>query len=747
MSQASVLKNIPQVEKLLASCLSEPTLQDHPRSRLLKAIRLTLAELRADVLADRLLAIPEEPALLALIKAQDQALSRNRLRPVINATGIILHTNLGRAPLAAEALDWVAKTSRSYCSLEYDPATGQRTDRLKRCAALLTELTGAEDAFAVNNNAAALFLLTLALAKGQGVVVSRGELVEIGGSFRLRDIILEAGVTLIEVGATNQTRLADYEKALANPEAKLILKAHASNFRQTGYVGQVEIGPLAKLAHAHDRPLIVDLGSGTLTDLTGFGLIDEIPVKKALELGADVVSFSGDKLLGGPQAGLMVGRKALISQLKRQPLARAVRLDKMALAALEATLLLGQEPETAQKTPIYQMLNATDQELRQKALKLKDFLGAPLGLNLDLIQVESQTGGGSGPEIGLASWAVSLANQNINIALLEENSRAQEIPIVARVNRDRLLLDVRTIAEEEFPDLKKGLQAAWRQLVGPDSWPESAQAREPKVVAPEPVLLETSPAPSLLETKVAPPEIAAPEKVAPEIPEPSPAPPLSLVQPEEEAPLLASLEDLEPESVLLETSPEPSPLETKSAPPEIPTPSPVQPEEETPLLAGLEDLEPESVLLETSPELTLAPPEIARPEIPEPSLDQPIPEAPLLAGLEDLEPESVLLETSPEPSPETSIEADWLNDQELNFEHDFDLFAANIDANIDEDPAGTLVDNFSDGLNDFIDDQIERRFDGGPDLNFDPHLDPQLDPSSLPDLDLDPWPNLFPDKG
>jgi L-seryl-tRNA(Ser) seleniumtransferase len=469
MGREDILKQIPQVEKILAAALLDPLLQDLPRSRLLKASRLVLDELRTRILGGQLLTVPPLAAIGELVKNKALSLNAPQLRPVINATGVILHTNLGRAPLAPLALERALLTSQSYCSLEYDPATGQRADRLKPVVDLLTELTGAEDALAVNNNAAALFLLMVTLAHGRRAIISRGELVEIGGSFRLADIIEAAGVKLWEVGSTNQTRLVDYQKALdadaGENQIAAILKVHAANFRQTGYAGQVDIEVLAPLAQARQIPLIVDLGSGTLVDLAKVGLIEETPVKKALQLGADVVCFSGDKLLGGPQAGIIVGRESLVSQLRRHPLARTVRLDKMALAALEATALLAQDPLEAQKSlPVWRMLHLTDQELRRKAGLLKKNLGTAPNLKLSIVRVESQAGGGSAPEIGLASWAVAIESGAHNVALLEERLRAQKIPVIARVNRDRLLLDVRTIAPTEFSELKRAFQKAWSEL-------------------------------------------------------------------------------------------------------------------------------------------------------------------------------------------------------------------------------------------------------------------------------------------
>ncbi|MDR1395849.1 MAG: L-seryl-tRNA(Sec) selenium transferase, partial [Deltaproteobacteria bacterium] len=398
---------------------------------------------------------------------QASALSGSRLQPVINATGIILHTNLGRAPLPPEAGEQILKVALAYSTLEYNPLTGRRSDRLQPAEELLVSLTGAEAATLVNNNAAALFLLMAALAKGRPVIVSRGELLEIGGTFRLADIIEAAGAVIIEVGSTNRTRLADYEKALAENEAAAVLKVHASNFRQIGYCGQTSAEELAALAGSCGVPLIVDAGSGTLIDLSAAGLQEEIPVPRLLAQGAAAVCFSGDKLLGAAQAGLIAGRKDIVAAVKKHPLFRTVRLDKLSLAALEATLKLAQDPrEGRKKIPAWAMLHMTGEDLRREALKLKRTLGPFPGLRLYLTETESQTGGGAAPEQPLSSWAVAVESLVNPIGLLEEKLRRQTPPVAARIYRDRLLLDVRTIFPSQHGLLKKALQAAWTELVG-----------------------------------------------------------------------------------------------------------------------------------------------------------------------------------------------------------------------------------------------------------------------------------------
>ncbi|MDR1870426.1 MAG: L-seryl-tRNA(Sec) selenium transferase [Deltaproteobacteria bacterium] len=461
-----ILKRIPKVEKVIGWALKDEDLQDQSHARLLKAARLVLSELRAEILERRLLAVPADQIVLEMVKKKTQDLNQARFKPLINATGVVLHTNLGRAPLAWEALERVRLTAQSYSNLEYDHLTGRRADRLKPVEELLVELTGSESALAVNNNAAALFLLMASLAKDRKVIVSRGELVEIGGSFRLSDIIEAAGVTLVEVGSTNQTRIDDYRRAATLDHVALILKVHASNFRQIGYASQVEIEELSALARAVNLPLVVDLGSGSLVDLEPLG-INETTVKKALSAGADVVSFSGDKLLGGPQAGIIAGKRPIISQLKSHPLTRVARLDKMSLAALEATLLLAQDQdEGKKKIPVWRALHLTIEELKTAAIRLKRFLGPFPGLKLSVVPVDGQAGGGAAPESPLPSFAVAIESLVNNVSLLEEKLRRQKTPVVARISHDQLLLDVRTISPDEYGPLKTSLTAAWGEVVG-----------------------------------------------------------------------------------------------------------------------------------------------------------------------------------------------------------------------------------------------------------------------------------------
>ncbi|MDR2367469.1 MAG: L-seryl-tRNA(Sec) selenium transferase [Deltaproteobacteria bacterium] len=456
-----ILRHIPKVEKVLAWVSGVPAIKGISRPRLVKAIREALAKLRSDLLEGALTQIPPEESLTAQVIELALGDRIPVLRPAINATGVVLHTNLGRAPLSAAALEQIRLVAGGYSTLEYDPFTGRRTDRLKAVEELLVALTGAEAAIAVNNNAAALFSLMTVLAKDRVVAISRGELVEIGGSFRLAEIVEASGVTLKEVGSTNRTLLADYRKAAERIELALILKVHASNFRQVGYASQASVAELASLAREKGLPLVVDLGSGSFIDLSGLGITDETPVQKALAQGADAVCFSGDKLLGGPQAGLIVGRKDIVGKIKTHPLTRTIRPGKLTLAALETTLRLLRDPEEAKRLiPTYRMLHLTPAELRNMALKLKKVLGPLQGLKLSLLEVSGRIGGGAAPEQPLASWAVSVESLDRPINALEEQLRQGNPPVVARIFKDRLLFDVRTIFPDQYPLLKRALTQA-----------------------------------------------------------------------------------------------------------------------------------------------------------------------------------------------------------------------------------------------------------------------------------------------
>jgi L-seryl-tRNA(Ser) seleniumtransferase len=384
------------------------------------------------------------------------------LRPVLNATGVVIHTNLGRAPLARTAIEAVARVAGGYSTLEYDLAAGARLQRGEHCRSLLTELTGAEDALVVNNAASALVLALNALAAGTEVVISRGELVEIGGAFRIPDILTRSGARLREVGTTNRTYLEDYREALG-PATGALLEVHRSNFEQVGFVHSATTRELAGLAHAANLPFICDVGSGLLADLTAWGLDHEPRVAEAVATGADLVIFSGDKLLGGPQAGCLVGRSAAIARCRTNPLARAARADKLTLAALGATLELYREPETARREiPVLRMLTMHADELRRQAESLAAAIQArrPADPLIRLADGTSATGGGSFPAARLPTTLVCLEPGPEGAERFALALRLGEPAVVARVADGQVLLDPRTLPEGQFADLADAVARA-----------------------------------------------------------------------------------------------------------------------------------------------------------------------------------------------------------------------------------------------------------------------------------------------
>jgi L-seryl-tRNA(Ser) seleniumtransferase len=443
---ANPFRSLPQVQRLLELPAARALCEAFGHAAVVGATRETLERLRGQI-ADGLLAqAPEAAAILAQAAERLQDRRRPGLRRTINATGIVLHTNLGRAPLASEAIEAVAQVAAGYCNLEFDLASGRRGSRTQALEPLLRELAGAEAALAVNNGAAAILLALSALAGGGEVVVSRGELVEIGGGFRVPDVIRQGGARLVEVGATNKTRLADYRAAIG-PETRVLLKVHQSNFRTIGFTEETGLAELAGLAREHGLLLVADLGSGLLQSTPG---VSEPTLQAALADGADLVTCSGDKLLGGPQAGLILGRAAAVDRLRRHPLLRAVRLDKMTLAALEATLMLHRDQPG--RVPVMRMLRQTEAELQQRAERLQVLLG--LGA---VEPTEAFAGGGSLPEERIASRALALAPP-MGAEEAAARLRSCEPAVVGRLNEGRLLLDMLTVADAELPALAAALR-------------------------------------------------------------------------------------------------------------------------------------------------------------------------------------------------------------------------------------------------------------------------------------------------
>jgi len=441
------LRSLPQVQRLLEMPAAASLCAEFGRAAVTQALRDTLQELREQIGVGALLGAPDAPAVVARCALRLAARRRRGLRRTINATGIVLHTNLGRAPLAPEAIAAVAEVAAGYCNLEFDLATGRRGSRTQALEAPLNELTTAEAALAVNNGAAAILLVLAALSNGGEVIVSRGELVEIGGGFRVPDVIRQGGARLVEVGATNKTRLEDYRAAIG-PDTRVLLKVHQSNFRTIGFTSATSIAELAGLARAHDLALVADLGSGLLYEAPGGA---EPTLRQALLDGADLVTCSGDKLLGGPQAGLILGRKALVDRLRAHPLLRAVRLDKMSLAALEATLKLHRD--SPQRVPVRRMLAQTEAVLKERAERLQAFLGGGT-----LERTEAFAGGGALPEERIASWALTLQTR-ITVEEAAGLLRSGDPAVIARINEGRLLLDMLAVADGDLAELGAALRA------------------------------------------------------------------------------------------------------------------------------------------------------------------------------------------------------------------------------------------------------------------------------------------------
>ncbi len=378
------------------------------------------------------------------------------LKRVINATGVILHTNLGRAPLSEAAREAIAQAT-GYCTLEYDLASGTRGGRAARVESLLKDLTGAEDALVVNNCAAAALLILQVLAGDGETIVSRGELVEIGGDFRVPDVMASSGTRMIEVGTTNRTHLEDYRRAI-NADTRLIMRVHPSNYRIVGFASSPASSELATLAHEADLPLYEDAGSGQLSDLRKYGVIDEPVVSEIVESGVDVVSFSGDKLLGSAQAGLIVGKRAIVFRLRKHPLYRALRSDKLRLAALEATLVSHQKNLAHEQVPVIQMLSLTADELEQRARSLIETV-SQTDLKLELVQGESAIGGGAGPTSTLPTTLITLTHPNKSAQEIEHQLRRSSPPIIARISEGRVLLDLRTVILADIAALRDTLSA------------------------------------------------------------------------------------------------------------------------------------------------------------------------------------------------------------------------------------------------------------------------------------------------
>jgi L-seryl-tRNA(Ser) seleniumtransferase len=445
----SSLRRLPSVDRVLRYEGIGDLIETYGREQTVDAVRQTLDRVRSEVRdgAD----LPPKELIVSSCRRALQARMARTLRPVINATGVIIHTNLGRAPLSAAAQAAMQEVARGYSTLEYDTAAGHRGRRETHVEGLLQATTGGEAGLAVNNNAGAVLLTLKGLAEGRGVIVSRGQLVEIGGGFRVPEVMAQSGARLIEVGTTNRTHLRDYESALEqHQDTALILLAHHSNFRIVGFTTEPSLSDLVRLGARHGLPVVHDLGSGALLDTTQYGLAHEPMVQESVSEGAAVVCFSGDKLLGGPQAGIIVGQAALVNPLKRHPLARALRPDKLCLAALQATLLHYLKGEAAQEIPVWRMLSEPAEEVARRARRWRRSLQGA-GLEVELVDGESTVGGGSLPGETLPTKLVALGSEKPDE--LAAALRAAEPPIIARIENDRLVLDPRTVPAESEEQL------------------------------------------------------------------------------------------------------------------------------------------------------------------------------------------------------------------------------------------------------------------------------------------------------
>lgn len=447
-----LLRGLPQIQKLMETEAAARLCQRFSRKIVVQAVRERLARLRQSIL-DGLEQSLADDVFFAEIEVELLANERSRLQRVVNATGIVIHTNLGRAPLADKALKAVYEVGVSYSNLEFDLGSGERGSRYTQVETLLKELTGAEAALVVNNNAAAVLLALSALAQSGEVIISRGELVEVGGGFRIPDVIRQGGAVLKEVGSTNKTRLGDYEAAITEG-TRLLLKVHPSNYRITGFVGSVNVKDLTELAHARGLLMMEDAGSGALVDLAQFGLPAEPLIADSVRAGADVVSFSGDKLLSGPQAGILVGKVGPISRMKQHPLLRALRIDKLSLAALEATLRLYRDEASVQDAlPVLRMMTQSLNTLEERAEQLARDLCTLPGLETTVIDGVGYTGGGALPGSGLPSKLVTVQVRGVKPVALAARLREHEPPVIGRLTDGVLALDVRTVRDEEFADI------------------------------------------------------------------------------------------------------------------------------------------------------------------------------------------------------------------------------------------------------------------------------------------------------
>ena len=467
MNKRDILRRIPKVDEVLQKEPLFVFFEDKGQSVVTEAAREAIDALRAEIMkagddeldsfdVSRLSADAVALEAVRVLEENDA----NNLIAAINATGTILHTNLGRAPLCKEAVENVARVSKGYSNLEYDVKAGKRGSRHDIVSEILAELTGAEDAMMVNNNASATMLVLSTMGAGKECVVSRGELVEIGGAFRIPDIMEQSGATLKEVGTTNKTKISDYEKAYDEERTGAFMKVHKSNYDVVGFTEEATLEELVELGREKNVPVIYDMGNGLMVDMSAYGL-SEPNVPASLATGIDVILFSGDKLLGGPQAGIIAGKAEWIKKMKKHPLARAIRVDKMTFAAMEETLKKYRDEKVALRDiPVLSMISASPEEMKAKAERLLKVIEEKTeGYSLEVAAVEDQIGGGSAPMVRLPGYAVSVTSESCTTKAIERLLRKSSIPVIARINDDRLLLCVRTIMEDEFDAVAEALTA------------------------------------------------------------------------------------------------------------------------------------------------------------------------------------------------------------------------------------------------------------------------------------------------
>ena len=446
-----LLRKIPKIDEVLQDERLFFFTESTPRSVIVDSVREVIEELRKDILEGKRNQVGTKETLMTEIVARITGKKKKSLRRVINATGVVLHTNLGRANLSDKACESIMDVARNYTNLEYDVKRGSRGSRHDHVEKILTKITGAEAAMVVNNNAAATMLCLSALAKDKEVIVSRGELVEIGGSFRVPEIMEQSGAKLMDVGTTNKTKPSDYLNAYHEGETGALMKVHTSNYRILGFTQEVELPEMVELGKKLNLPVIYDMGSGLMADLTEDG-VDEPTVLDALKTGIDVILFSGDKLLGGPQGGIIAGKKEYIDKMKAHPLARAFRVDKMTLAAMEATFFEYSDIRQARKTiPVLNMITTPAKELKDKAERLAEAIrGVTHNFTVEVEACKDQVGGGSAPTVLLDGYAVAIQGRALTPEKIERLLRKEEIPIIVRITHNQVYLDVRTIREDEF---------------------------------------------------------------------------------------------------------------------------------------------------------------------------------------------------------------------------------------------------------------------------------------------------------